>query len=82
MLYNLLFLGIAAARMARGCQEGLLMTTLTGSLLLVALALARYFDLFESLAWRGVVFLVVGAALFATGFQYSRTRKPRATATP
>jgi hypothetical protein len=33
---------------------------------------ARYFDLFESLALRGVVFLIVGGVLFAEGFFYRR----------
>jgi hypothetical protein len=43
--------------------------------MLVALTTARYFDLFDSLAARGLVFLVVGGGLFATGLQYSRSRK-------
>ncbi|MBK9138457.1 MAG: DUF2157 domain-containing protein [Verrucomicrobia bacterium] len=76
-LFNLLGLLLAVAWMARGCREGRWQPTLAGTVLFVALALARYFDLFESLAWRGLVFLVAGGALFATGMQYTRARKRR-----
>lgn len=81
-LFNLLVLGIATAWMARGCREGLPGTTLGGALLLIALTIARYFDLFESLAWRGTIFLVVGAALFATGFHYAKARRTPPSVTP
>lgn len=74
-LFNLLFLLLAVAWMARGCREGRLRPALGGALMLVALATARYFDLFESLAARGVVFLLVGTGLFITGLQYTRARK-------
>ncbi len=63
--------------MARGCREGNPGLTLGGALMLVALAASRYFDLFESLAWRGLVFLLAGGALLATGMQYTRARKRR-----
>jgi uncharacterized membrane protein len=76
-IFNLLCLLLAVAWMARGCREGRLRPTLDGAVLLVALAAARYFDLFESLALRGLVFLLAGAGLFATGWQYSRARKRR-----
>jgi hypothetical protein len=36
---------------------------------------ARYLDLFQSLAWRGLVFLIVGSTLFAEGFFYRRARQ-------
>jgi uncharacterized membrane protein len=74
-LFNLLFLLLAVAWMARGCRDGRLQPALGGALMFVALAAARYFDLFESLAARGLVFLLVGAGLFATGLQYTRTKK-------
>jgi len=76
-VFSLLCLLLAVAWMARGCREGRLRPILEGAVLFVALAAARYFDLFESLALRGLVFLVAGAALFATGWQYSRARKRR-----
>jgi uncharacterized membrane protein len=73
--FNLVFLAVAARWMARGCREGTMRPTILGSLLLVALVAARYFDLFENLATRGVVFLVVGGILFAEGFFYRRARQ-------
>lgn len=72
---NLIFLAIAAMWMARGCREGELKRVILGSLLLVALVFARYFDLFESLAARGLVFLIIGGVLFAEGFYYRRARQ-------
>jgi uncharacterized integral membrane protein len=69
------FLAVAAAWMGRGCREGQLRPTILGSLLLVALVAARYFDLFESLAVRGFVFLAVGGLLIAEGFLFRRTRQ-------
>jgi uncharacterized membrane protein len=74
-VFNLVFLAVAAAWMARGCREGLLRPTLIGSLLLVALVAARYFDLFESMAVRGLIFLMVGAVLIAEGILFRRARQ-------
>jgi len=56
------------AWMGRGCREGLLRPTLAGSLLLGGVCAARYFDLLDSLAVRGVVLLTVGAVLIAEAF--------------
>jgi hypothetical protein len=74
-LFGLVFLAVAVMWMARGCREGALPQMLIGSLMLVALTLARYFDLFDSLAARGLAFIVVGGMLFAEGFFYRRTRR-------
>ena len=74
-VFNLVFLALAAAWMGRGCREGLLRPTLLGSLLLVALVAARYFDLFESLAVRGLIFLIVGGLLMAEGIVFRRARQ-------
>lgn len=74
-VFNLVFLALATTWMARGCREGLLRPTILGSLLLVALMAARYFDLFESLAVRGLIFLLVGALLFAEGILFRRARR-------
>ena len=46
-----------------------------GSLLLSLVVAARYFDLFQSLALRGVVFVGFGLILFAEGFFYRRARR-------
>lgn len=71
-IFNLISLAVAGMWMARGCREGELRPVILGSLLLLALVAARYFDLFESLALRGLVFLIVGGVLFAEGFFYRR----------
>jgi hypothetical protein len=74
-LFGLVFLAVAMMWMARGCREGVMPPMLIGSLMLVALTIARYFDLFESLAARGLAFIVVGGMLFAEGFFYRRARR-------
>lgn len=74
-VFNLVFLALAAAWMGRGCRGGLVLPTVLGSLLFAALAIARYFDLFESLLVRGLVFLVVGGVLFAEGILFMRARR-------
>jgi hypothetical protein len=74
LVFNLICLGVAAMWMVRGCREGKLRSTVLGSVFLAALVFARYFDLFDSLAVRGVVFLILGGVLFAEGFYYRRLR--------
>lgn len=73
--FNLVFLALSVAWMGRGCRQGHVRPTVLGSLMFVALATARYFDLFESLLVRGLVFLVVGAILFAEGILFMRARR-------
>jgi len=73
--FNLVFLALAVAWMVRGCREGLSQPMVMGSLLVVALVVARYFDLFESLALRGAIFLVVGALFFIEGILFRRARR-------
>ncbi len=75
--FNLVLIGLAAALMAQGCREGLMKPTFLGSLLLVAVVVARYFDLFESLLVRGLVFLGVGAILLTEGVLYARSRRQK-----
>jgi uncharacterized membrane protein len=74
-VFNLLFLAFTAAWMSRGCREGSLRHTVTGSLMLVLLVTARFFDLFENLAWRGGLFLATGGLLFAEGIFFRRARR-------
>ena len=76
-VFNLVVLAHGTTLMARGCRAGDLRSTVLGSLLVGALVLARYFDLFHSLIVRGVVFVVVGAIIFAEGIVYTRARRQR-----
>jgi uncharacterized membrane protein len=75
VVFNAAFLFVAAMWIDRGCREGRLRPTVVGSVLVALLVFARYFDLFESLATRGFVFLALGGALFAEGFYYRKNRK-------
>lgn len=75
--FNLVFIGMVAAMMTRGCAEGLLKPTVIGSVLLVLLVVARYFDLFESQLIRGFVFVAIGAVLLVEGYLYTRSRKQK-----
>ena len=74
-VFNLACLGVAVMWMVRGCREARLAPTVLGSLLLALVVFARYFDLFDSMAARGLAFIVVGAGLFAEGFFYRRARR-------
>ncbi|MCX6998660.1 MAG: DUF2157 domain-containing protein [Kiritimatiellaeota bacterium] len=74
---NLVFLGLTASLLLRGCRQSRLGPVVIGSILLVALSIARYFDLFESLWLRGLIFLAVGGVLFAEGFLYSKNRRQK-----
>ena len=75
-VFNLVFLALAAAWMARGARKGLVQPMVLGSVLLVALASARFFDLFESLAVRGFVFVMVGGILAVEGALFRKARRP------
>jgi hypothetical protein len=75
LLFNLIGFCLASMWMVNGCKSGSLGRTVAGSLLLAALVFARFFDLFESLALRGLVFVVLGAVLFAEGFYYRKLRR-------
>jgi len=74
-IFNLVFLAHTGMLMARGCKEVNPALAIAGALLLAALTFARFTDLFESLATRGVIFIVVGIILFSQGFFYIRTKK-------
>ena len=77
--YNLFFLAIVLAIMMHGCREKVLKATTLGSIMLIIFAFTRYLDLFESLALRGVVFIVVGGAIFAQGIFYRRAAQTEQT---
>lgn len=72
--FNLMLLGFAIMWMWRGCRESRLRPTVLGSLLLAAVVLARYFDLFHSLAARGLAFIVLGAIFVAEALYYRKMR--------
>jgi uncharacterized membrane protein len=74
-VFNVVFLAQSVLMMGRGCRDGQMAPTVVGSLMLIALTIGRYVDLFESLFARGVIFIVVGAILFAEGIFYIRSRK-------
>jgi len=74
-IFNLVFLAHTGMLMAKGCKEVKPAMAMAGALLLAALTFARFTDLFESLATRGVIFIVVGIILFSQGFFYIRTKK-------
>lgn len=74
-VFNLVCLGLAAAWMVRGCRESRLREVVLGSVLLGLVLFARYFDLFDSLALRGLAFIGFGAVLFAEGFYYRKLRR-------
>jgi uncharacterized membrane protein len=74
IMFNLVCLGTATAWMVRGCRTSRLGLTVRGSGLLAIVVFARYFDLFDSLAMRGLIFLGFGGVLFAEGFFYRRIR--------
>lgn len=75
--FNLVFIGLTAALMAKGCREGRLKATVCGSVLLVAVVVARYFDLFDSLLVRGLVFVGLGALLLTEGVLYARAKREK-----
>jgi hypothetical protein len=80
--YNLLILFSAIMLMLRGFQTLNLRSAITGSLLLTALAIARYVDLFHSLLARAAVFLLVGGMMLGIGVFFARARRARKEAAP
>jgi uncharacterized membrane protein len=74
-VFNMVFLFHSIMLIVTGCKKLDIKSTTTGCLLVASISLARYTDLFVSLLARSSVFLLMGAALFAVGFYYSRTKK-------
>ncbi len=74
-VFNVLFLYQCIIMITTGCKTLTLKTTVTGCVLFAVIAMARYSDLFFSLLTRSLVFFIAGAALFAVGLYYSRTKK-------
>ena len=74
VIANAIFLYHMVASLWCGCRDARLGRVVGGSLLLAAWVFARFSDLFDSLLVRGVVFLAMGAALFAVAFLYHRRK--------
>ncbi len=75
--YNLLFLFSAVMLMQRGFRTLHLRSAVMGSVLLAALAMARYADLFQSLLARAAVFLLVGGMMLGVGIFFAHARRTR-----
>ncbi len=73
--YNLLILFSAVMLMQRGFRDLNLRAAIMGSVLLSALAIARYTDLFQSLLARAAIFLLVGGMMLGVGIFFARSRK-------
>jgi uncharacterized membrane protein len=73
--FNLVLLGIAAMWMWRGCRESQLKSTVVGSVLLAAVVLARYFDLFDNFASRGFAFIILGGLFIAEAMYYRKIKR-------
>jgi uncharacterized membrane protein len=73
--FNLALLALIIALMTRGCRQGLLGSTVAGALLLLLLTFSRYFDLFGSLLVRGLLFILIGVAIFIQGLVYHRAKR-------
>jgi uncharacterized membrane protein len=58
-----------------GSRQAVLPSVLRGSLLLGIWVFARYWDLFDSLLARGVMFLALGASLFTVAVLFQRARR-------
>jgi uncharacterized membrane protein len=74
-VFNIFFLFHSIMMIVSGCKFLDLKSTSTGCLLFTILAMTRYTDLFVSLLTRSLVFFITGAALFAVGIYYSKTKK-------
>ena len=74
-VFNVVFLFHSIILIVTGCRELDIKSTTAGCLMVACISLARYTDLFVSLLARSSVFLFMGAALFAVGLYYSRTKK-------
>lgn len=77
LLFNLIFLGHGVIFVLRGIQLLRWKQVALGSIMLAALVIARFLDLFDSLLLRSLVFLVLGAGMFYIGRLYARQKERR-----
>jgi uncharacterized membrane protein len=73
--FTALLLGLAAWWMWRGCQQSRVGITVLGSVVLTALVAARYFDLFQSMASRGLAFILLGGLFIAEAVYFRKIRR-------
>jgi uncharacterized membrane protein len=74
LLVNLLTLGLSLWMMISGAGTVNRRRLVWGALLFAVLVVMRYLDLFDSLIARGLVFLALGAGLFALSHWYRRNQ--------
>ena len=77
IIFNLLLLALSIGLIVEGSQKADGRKMLWGSLILGALVLARYADLFDSLISRAIVFLIVGGGLFVAGNIYNKNKREK-----
>ncbi len=80
LLFNLIFLGHGLIFVLRGIQLLRWKQVALGGIMLAALAVARFLDLFDSLLMRSLVFLVLGAGMFYIGHLYSKQKQEQSHA--
>ena len=73
--FNLIYLFHCIMLISRGCKTVDFKLTTVGCLLLSLIAVTRYVDLFHSLVLRALVFLIIGAVIFAVGIYYARAKR-------
>jgi uncharacterized membrane protein len=76
-LMNAVFLAHGVIFMMRGLQWLRWKQVALGTVMVNAVIIARFLDLFDSLLMRSLVFLVVGASLFYVGRLYSKQKQER-----
>lgn len=76
--FNLILLAMSVWLMIDGARHAHRQHMVRGAILFALLAMARYTDLFDSLIARALVFLLVGAALFAVSHLYQRSKREAA----
>ena len=79
LLLNLLTLGLSLWMMVSGATTVNRRRLVWGALLFAVLVIMRYLDLFDSLIARGLVFLALGAGLFALSHWYRRNKQEAAS---
>jgi len=79
LLLNLLTLGLSLWMMVSGATRVNRRRLVWGALLFAVLVIMRYLDLFDSLIARGLVFLALGAGLFALSHWYRRNKQEAAS---
>ncbi len=79
LLFNLIFMAHCVILIIQGIQQLSWKQVSIGCLMMVALLFARFTDLFGNLLVRSLVFVLLGAGLFAVGYFYSRNKPQEMT---